>query len=240
MNLSKKLIRKIINLRLSPIKVLLFHQVSDSFDENSMWKCDWSNTLSFKAKVLHYIQEGYTFISLQDAYSHITKDLYRIKKYAVLTSDDGWKSLLNILPWLAEHKIPITLFLNPMYMDGKHIRSKENERYLTLEDVKTIVEKYSSLVTIASHGWSHKDSLEMDLEEFTDSVLRSENYLSAIPNKIPFFAFTYGKYNKEELDICIQYGLVPVFVDDQDNYNSSTQIHRIWIDDGRNDAKSNS
>ena len=123
-----------LRLRLQPIRVFCFHQVSDEFEPNTMKPCDWMRTEAFKDTILK-LRRDYAFISLQEATKHLKHDSFRRKRYAVLTADDGWASMKNILPWLAEQGIPLTLFLNPSYLDGKHFREKTTEKYMTINEI---------------------------------------------------------------------------------------------------------
>lgn len=223
--------RKLTRLRLKPVRVFCFHHVSDVFEPETMWECDWMQTELFKKRILA-LKVRYTFISLEEAYAHIAKDRFRYTNYAVLTSDDGWTSLENILPWLAEEKIPITLFLNPLYMDGLHYQSRDSERFLTKEDVVDLVERYDPLVTIASHGWSHEDCLKMSIESFKDSVFKSEEYLKDLKGKVSFYAFTFGRHTINQLEFLNQQSLVPVLMDRMVNYDDASCIHRESVDYG--------
>ena len=150
---AKAIRRKLLRMRLRPIRVFCFHQVIDEFDETTMKRCDWSNTERFKQNLVE-LKRKYVFISLQEAYEKLKVDKFRICCYAVLTADDGWASLKNILPWLKDQNIPITLFLNPGYFDGCHFRERETEKYLLKEDVRWICETYSN-VSVGMHGWEH-------------------------------------------------------------------------------------
>ena len=102
-----------MKLRLQPIRVFCFHQVSDEYAPLTMWEEDWTQTELFKRNIQNLKERGYTFISLPEAYFKLKNDSFRREKYAVLTADDGFKSMLNILPWLIEQRIPVTLFVNP-------------------------------------------------------------------------------------------------------------------------------
>lgn len=217
--------RKLGRLRLRPIRVFCFHHVSDVFQPETMWECDWMQTDVFKKKVLA-LREKYTFVSLEEAYYHIANDRFRIENYAVLTSDDGWASLKNILPWLSEEKIPVTLFLNPLYMDGKHHQSRDSERFLTKEEVADLTERYQPFITIASHGWSHEDCLKMPMDSFQDSVRKSEEYLMLMKGKTPFYAFTFGRHTIGQMEFLGQQSLVPVLMDGMVNHDDAACIHR--------------
>ena len=218
-----------MHLRLRPIRVFCFHQVSEVFDPLTMWKCDWTQIVVFKKKILE-LQAKYTFISLQEAYNHIVNDHIRLNNYAVLTADDGWASLKEIIPWLAEQRIPVTLFLNPLYLDGQHFQERETEKLLTHDEVTWLVKKYDPLITIASHGWKHNKCDGMENEEFVVNVRRAEAALGDIPGKVPFYAFTYGRYTKDQLGLLNSQGLVPVLMDGDNNCYNSSCVHRESLD----------
>lgn len=219
----------LFRLRLHPIRVFVFHQVSDVFEPDTMWECDWTQTDVFKRNILA-LKQKYTFISLAEVRNHLEKDKWRLKDYAALTADDGWASLANILPWLVEQKIPITLFLNPSCLDGQHRHSRETDKLLTEQEVLNIVEEGSPYISVASHGWTHKSCTEMTMEEFEESVQRSEVVLNRIPSKVSFFAFASGKHTQEQVDYLRGNSLIPVFVDGTVNENDPDAIHRYCID----------
>ena len=126
----KKLQRKWMKLRLQPIRVFCLHHVCEQFDSDAMYACDWMALDEFKQKIIALRRQGYQFISLTDAYEYLKKDWFRQKKYAVLTFDDGYKSLKDVLPWLEEQNIPATLFINGKYLDGMSYRITDKEEYL--------------------------------------------------------------------------------------------------------------
>lgn len=212
-----------MKLRLRPIRVYCLHHVCAEFEAEQMYACDWMPIEEFKTKVQAKRQEGVEFVSLTEAYHHICTDKVRCKKYAVLTFDDGYVSLKEILPWLEEHHIPATLFINGKYLDGKSYRKNPKERYLTEEELFAIT---NPLVSIANHGWEHKRVTDMTEEEFEDSVEQNVDMLSNHPNYIPFWAYTYGMHI-EKTDIFLQgRRIVPVFIDGVKNYNDYEVIHR--------------
>ena len=91
--------RQLLKLRLQPIRVFCLHHVCKTYDGITMYQGDWMQIDEFKQKVLRMRQDGVEFISLTDAYNKITNDKFRNHKYAVLTFDDGYASLKEILPW---------------------------------------------------------------------------------------------------------------------------------------------
>lgn len=224
-DLSHKIKRKWMKLRLQPIRVFCLHHVCVEFDPESMNACDWMNVDEFKTKVQAMQQAGVEFISLPDAYRHICKDWVRGKKYAVLTFDDGYTSLKEILPWLNEQHIPVTLFLNGKYLDGKSYRKNPKEKYLTKEEINQLPKQYP-LLTIASHGWVHNRVSEMTEIEFEKSVELNINLLKEQPNNVPFWAYTYGDHTELSDKYLREQQMVPVYIDGMPNYNNPAVIHR--------------
>ena len=224
--LFRKISKKLLRLRLCPIKVFCFHIISESFDSQTMWECDWMQTDRFKSLVDRLSRGGYRFISLTDAYKHIANDWCRFKKYAVFTFDDGSKTILELMPWLAERMIPITLFVNPAFLSGNAKREKPMA-LMREDELKHFVEQYSSLVTLASHSYKHEDVSLFSEEMFQKDVLCCEDYLNSLPGKIPFYAYPYGRFTKLTNDILRKVNLIPVLVDGQDNFGDNRFIHRV-------------
>lgn len=218
-----KICRKWMKIRLQPIPVFCLHHVCKHFDAEVMYACDWMALDESKLKINALRNQGYQFISLTSAYEHLKKDWFRRKKYAVLTFDDGYKSLNEVLPWLEEQKIPVTLFINGKYLDGKSYRETSKEQYLTHEELFALT---SSLIEIGHHGWEHTAATEMTDDEFQDSLQKNTEILSNHPRYIPFWAYTWGLHT-QNTDICLQLeGLVPVIIMGQGNYSFNSFIDR--------------
>lgn len=222
--LKKKMRNRLMKLRFRPIRVFCFHQVSDVFEPDTMWKCDWMQTEVFKKKILA-LKEKYTFISLTEAYQHIANDRFRFKHYASLTADDGWASVKNIIPWLAEQRFPVTLFLNPLYLDGEHFRERLTEHFLLEEDIMSITEKYSN-VSIGMHGWEHVDVTKKNENDFRECVDLSIQALRSYESFVPFFAYPWGKNNEMNKMVLKEFDIIPVLMDGRKNYYDISGIHR--------------
>ena len=229
---AKRKVGKVWNevktLRLRPISVFLFHQVSDAFEEDTMKEGDWTETKQFKHSV-EVLRKEYQFISLEEVYSKMRQDKFRLQNYAALTSDDGWASLKNILPWLKEQEIPVTLFLNPGYFDGQHFREKETERYLLKADIDSISKEYPN-VTFGLHGWEHVRATEQTETEFRESVSKTLKALQVYPNFVPYFAYTYGSFDEMNDKVLHEFGLIPVLIDREKNVDDLSCIHRELLD----------
>lgn len=238
--------RKLLRLLLQPIRVLCIHHVSEEYNPLTMWKCDWTQIEQFKRNVQYLKTSGVEFISLKESYEKLKHDRLRLKKYAVLTADDGYKSILNILSWLEEQQIPITLFINTKYLDGESWSAINEEQarrtkpdvdmlkdvcptlYLSKQELKRIAA--SEYFTIGMHGHEHLDATEQTIEEFIENVQKCQTALKDVPHVIPYFAYPWGRHNAATDKLLEEMGLVPVLVNGTKNYTYEGYIDRLAID----------
>lgn len=218
-----QLSEKITKILLQPIHVFCMHHVCNAFEAESMNACDWMQIDEFKQKVQKMQQDGVKFISLTEAYNKITNDKWRNNKYAVLTFDDGYASLKEILPWLEKQQIPVTLFINGKYLDGKSYRNNPKEQYLTKEELFSLT---SPLIEIGSHGWEHADASKMSDDEFKQIIEQNIKLLQAHPRYFSFHAYTWGKYTKGSNRVLLEMNITPVLMDGMKNYDEPHIIHR--------------
>lgn len=234
--------RSVLQLRLQPIRVFCFHQVSERYDSEVYCKPDWMSLDDFKRKVQSLQHRGYTFISLSEAYRHISDDKLRRKKYAVLTCDDGLKCQAALIPWLESQKIPLTLFVTAKYLDGKScgdqilryfgITDKESERklaqrlYLTVEE---FAQMNYPLVEIGMHGFEHIDYQSTDDTLFENHLQLTVKALHGHLKYIPFFAYPYGTHTLRTDMVLRKTKIIPVYIDGQKNINDINCIHREMI-----------
>ena len=218
-----KIKRICLKLRLQPIRVYCMHHVCDKFDAESMNKGDWMQIDEFKQKVQTMQQDGVEFISLTEAYKHICNDWFRYKKFAVLTFDDGYATLKEVLPWLSDRQISVTLFVNGKYLDGKSYRKNPKEQYLTKGELFALT---SPLIEIGSHGWEHTDASKMSMDEFKLSISQNIELLHAHPRYIPFHAYTWGKHNGMTDSFLRSKNIIPVYINGMSNYSEQQVIHR--------------
>ena len=241
-NLINRLRRFFKKLRLRPIRVVCFHQTSMILDESVYAQPDWMPLNELRNKLISYQKQGYKFITLQEAYKHISKDWVRSQKYIVLTADDGLKCQLELLPWLQENKIPITIFFNVANLDGNTcgeqiieyfgITNKEKEMilakklYANFGDLHNVK---SDIFSIGLHGYIHSDVTKMTDAEFQENVEQCVQIFSQFCNYIPFFAYPYGACTKTTDQILLKKHIIPVYIDGLDNYNDKLCIHRKML-----------
>ena len=219
-----KIKHKLLKLRLQPIRVFCFHQVSETFDASTMWECDWMSTSDFKEKVAT-LQKEYTFISLSEAHEKLKADKFRVKKYAVLTMDDASNCIISLIPWLADRQIPITLFIPTSFVTGENISHKCGVS-ITGNQLTKILKDFFPYVNIANHGCNHVRATAMSETDFKIDIQKAEDFLSKFSENTMFYAYPGGYRTKITDNIVKSENLIPVYMDNQKNYNTHNVIHR--------------
>lgn len=236
--------RKWMHLRLRPIEVFCFHKVSDTYQPEYGGIGDWTQTEQFKRNIMA-LRKKYTFISLEEAYRHLQHDTFRFRNYAVLTSDDGYQCLLDILPWLEEQHIPITLFISTKYLDGKSydpwfdahwvdVSAEQKAEYVKNMYIQQshlqLPELLSENVSLGLHGYGHDLVSRMSQDEFISYVDQSIKPLMNHPRYKPFYAYTWGQNSGVADSVLEEHAIVPVYCDKMKNSIFDGAIHRRGID----------
>lgn len=228
-------IRKIlVRLRLQPIRVYCLHHVCEHFDAVSMHEGDWMALSDFQNKITTLCQNGVEFISLSDAWQRMCNEHFRCKKLAVITFDDGYSSIKEVLPWLHEQCIPCTLFINGKYTDGSSYRDTPEEKYLTQDELLSLIDSNGEggLIEVFSHGWEHNSATQMSEETFRASIEKNMQFLLPFTGtksvrQLPFFhAYTWGEHTTATDNILHEKGIVPVLMDGMKNYAGAEVVHR--------------
>ncbi len=128
-----------------------------------------------------------SFSELDDAISHPWKNNGRY----CLTIDDGLSDLYNIYQITKDESIPITAFISTSFIDTKGYISREQ-----------LVEMAANpLVTIGSHGRTHRMLSECPDLEAKEEIIASKQELEAIINaKVRYFAYPNGVHSGREIN----------------------------------------
>jgi peptidoglycan/xylan/chitin deacetylase (PgdA/CDA1 family) len=111
-----------------PIPIFVFHQTGTDFNPLVDYEPIWSSMELFKQNIA-CIQKKYKVISLKKANMLMTRPIL-LRRFAVITFDDGYQSSLNAIDYLIENKIPCTWFINTAYLDQKSFSIVDADIYL--------------------------------------------------------------------------------------------------------------
>ena len=127
-------------------------------------------------KQLQYLSEnGYETIFFEDL-AHIEQ----YEKPVMLTFDDGYDdNSTNLLPLLQKYGMKATIFLIAGDVGKRH--------KLTREQISELVQ--SGLVSIQSHGWSHRNMANLPPLELLLEMARSQSAIAALTGRPPMKRF---------------------------------------------------
>ena len=136
------------------------------------------------------------------------------EKAVVLTFDDGYLSAFTrLLPAVKKFGYPVTLFV---YVNNIFTKASRNVTWKLLSEME------KSGIDVECHSISHADLEPLSLENTPESrkQLFDEIYLSKriieiyMGKKVRFFAFPYGRYNLNLVEMCRNAGYLRVFSTD--------------------------
>ncbi len=198
--------------RLSSVPVLLYHNI---VEDGSPVKSPFSVKKESLLRHFRIIKEqGITVISLSElTHGGVNAETER-KKSLVITFDDDYLSMYRILlPVIKEYRYPVTLFV---YTDGINRPGRGGLDWRMLREMD------ENGIDIQCHSISHSDLSAVNIDGTWSSgkKLYEELYLSkALMEKnlgkdIDYFAFPYGRYNLDILELAKMAGYKKVFSTD--------------------------
>jgi len=181
------------------IRVFMYHHIGmeEKYPSTSV------STEQFE-KHLAYLQEHeYTVLTLGEALDSLYSGKNVPEKSAVVTMDDGYRSIWdNALPLLEEYDFPATIFVATGYVGG--------ENFLTWDQISKLEAKGFE---IGNHSHAHSyfvnkpagkigDVFAADLKQSHELFRR---HLGRVPG---LYAYPFGEYSPEMISILKEHGYV--------------------------------
>jgi len=178
----KKIIKKII-LQITRIRygtVIMGHHVYEENDFKDF------NGVSKKMLYDYLLKNQKKIVSLDKI---LKKSILKFRKISI-TFDDGYKDIYNVVyPICKKLNIPFTIFIIVDKID--------KEGFLSKEEIEEMIK--SGLLTIGSHGYSHKILTDYNID-LKKEILSTKKYLEkAFDYKVDYFAFSHGQFNGKVL-----------------------------------------
>ncbi len=222
-NMPKKIY--LISEKQLVVPVLLYHEFYEQEPPKELYGLI-STPDKFEQDVRYMLGEGYTFISLDRliAYRNGVKGIP--EKSVVLTFDDGYESNYTMIyPILKKYHIPATIFV---------IEDKiGTARYFDWDAAKTMND--AGLVSIYSHGHSHVDMTQLDVEVFRDKTANNLNLMEErLGNDVrAVYSYPLGFYNDATNDVLQELG-VTFYMTTNLGLNTQKQLeqgglHRAYV-----------
>ncbi len=182
----------------------------------------------FDAQLRYLRDNGYNVIGLPELVSLVGKGGEIPQKTVAITIDDGYRSVYShAFPLLKKYGFPFTLFL---YMEavGRY------PDYLTVDELLEI--KAYGKATFGNHSYSHRRlarwpegmSTTQYLRWLEEDLLKSERRFERLLGFKPeFYAFPYGEYNREFVELIKRRGYRASFTQDPASTGSFSDLHLL-------------
>ena len=175
------------------IVILCYHGVS----KDAKWKVDVKK--SEFVKQIKKKKKKYEFRDILWLENYLNSDQKLEKNTAIITFDDGYKSVMEVSTAFSQYKITPSLFVlsDTNKVDDSEVGTKV--KFLTKSDIR----KLKTMGWIfANHGATHANFSKLgkiDLKrEIVDSKLTLEKLLE---DSIKYFAYPKGNYNSNAIEL---------------------------------------
>lgn len=178
------------------VSILMYHMIGDMKNNSAVMTED-----NLRIQMQYLKDHGYHPITMQELYDYVTKGEKLPSKPVCITFDDGYLDSYTIVyPMMKEFGYPWTLFLITDDVGKSYNR-------MTWEQLKEMAD--SGAVTIANHTLSHPKLHNMPTRAEKENEIIGANkalkYHLGIDNL--WFAYPYGDYDDEVIDICKKAGI---------------------------------
>jgi len=174
----------------APVMVLFYHRVADRVVNG--WSMPWATF----ARQIRWLRRNFDLVSLAEARRRVAAG-WNDRPTVAITFDDGYaENCERALPFLIEHKIPVTYFVaSRNVLEGRPFpHDVAAGRPLPPNTVDQLRRLVAAGVEIGAHTRTHADLGSVD----DDEVLRDEmagcrrELVEAFQCPVQFFSFPYG------------------------------------------------
>ena len=178
------------------VSILMYHMIGDMKNNSAVMTED-----NLRIQMQYLKDHGYHPITMQELYDYVTKGEKLPSKPVCITFDGGYLDSDTIVyPMMKEFGYPWTLFLITDDVGKSYNR-------MTWEQLKEMAD--SGAVTIANHTLSHPKLHNLPTRAEKENEIIGANkalkYHLGIDNL--WFAYPYGDYDDEVIDICKKAGI---------------------------------
>lgn len=169
------------------IPVIMYHDVLKARGRGAMW---YDVTLDeFKAQLDRIAELGYTPISLDQLYNHLTHGELVPEKSIVLTFDDNYQGFHDYAwPLLKERNYPVAMFVHTGFVGN----TTQGRPKMSWDTLKELVK--DPLFTVGNHTISHPDDItKLDAEHQKKEIEEAKKKLEEeLGRPVPYFAYPNG------------------------------------------------
>jgi len=204
------------------IPILTYHNFTT--EESSSYQI---NINKFSSQMDYLATHDFSVISMSELVAGLTSGVLPPKP-VVITIDDGYKSTYTLAyPILKKYHFPAILFIYTDFIE-------KNSHSLNWGEIREMVKNN---IEIGSHTISHCNLIKLKEKETNESYLnriRREIFLSKeileneIGKEVQFFAYPYGIYSPQVIQLVVQAGYKGIFnVNSMNNINTDFKLFSL-------------
>jgi len=176
------------------LPVLMYHNISSGQADGLTIPAD-----NLELQFMYLKEKGYRSLSLKQMAAVINEGGRLPKRSFVLTFDDAFQSVENILiPLLERYDFCATVFVPVAFIGKSNLWDDGGIQLLTAESLQKI--SLNPHIEIGLHSFLHRSYNEMNLEDMQDDLHNCRQTLEYY--KISYFnalAYPYGSYPKDDM-----------------------------------------
>ena len=179
--------------------VIMYHRFGDSRYPSTNIKKE-----QFESHINELIKPKYNVIDIKKALKAINEEELINDRSIVITIDDAYSSVFDYAwPIFKKHNLPFTLFVSTDVID------KKIPGYMSWEEIRILRDNGITIGSqTKSHPHLHKLTKSQIIEELTIS---NKRFIDEIGSKPSFFAYPYGEYSLEVLELVKANGFLAAF-----------------------------
>jgi peptidoglycan/xylan/chitin deacetylase (PgdA/CDA1 family) len=154
----------------------------------------------FRSHMEYLSLHHYRVIPLEQMVDHIISGRKASRGTLAITFDDGYEDhFLSAYPTLKRYGFPATIFLTVKYIDGYWESEKaEGGRIKAISRDHLVEMRREGLVRFGSHGYSHRNLLDLNEQERGFEIRDSKLYLEDLLGEaVPFISYPFGTCDED-------------------------------------------
>lgn len=196
--LSLGLLDRLHSPRKNRVVILCYHSISN----------DWRFGVSLEAftKQIEYLSQQYDFVSLSELQDVLAGKKQLRGQSAVITFDDGYSDILQIMPLLKKYSIRPTVFLLGDPAAADRVEMDTAKALLTVPQIQSLKKAKWEL---GSHSMTHPDFESLKGKNIQKEIIESKAKLAGeLGSEIKYFAYPKGRYSSVIMKAVEQAGYV--------------------------------
>ena len=196
------------------VPVLMYHRVGDA---NNPWSKKLTVSAdNFRAQMQKLAARGFTPCGIDDFVSWLNGHRQLPGKSFLITFDDGYAGVYeHAFPVLRDMQWTASVFLVSGLIGNQDAwcehENPSGESYPLMNPAQ-ILEMSSNGFSFHSHSRSHADLGQLDTTQLENELRGSREDLESLLNKpVPYFAYPFGRYNSNVINVTRQAGYEAAF-----------------------------